>query len=45
VNHPATNDPVVFIDTPGFDDASMEDTVILMTIAEWLVKVWVRYIG
>jgi hypothetical protein len=38
VNHPATNSPVVLIDTPGFDDTFKSDTEILTMIAEWLVK-------
>jgi hypothetical protein len=28
---------VLFIDTPGFDDTSVDDTEILERISEWLV--------
>jgi hypothetical protein len=45
VNHPTTSKPVIFIDTPGFDDTFKSDTEILTMIAEWLVKMWVLYMG
>jgi hypothetical protein len=38
VSHPTTGSPVVFVDTPGFDDTYKADTEILGMIAEWLVK-------
>jgi predicted GTPase len=41
VNHPKTDDPITFIDTPGLHDTSMSDIGILTMIAEWLVKMWV----
>jgi hypothetical protein len=41
VNHPTGGYPVVFVDTPGFDDTYKSDIDILATIAEWLVKTWV----
>jgi hypothetical protein len=31
--------PVVFVDTPGFDDTCKSETEILGIIAEWLVEV------
>jgi GTPase Era involved in 16S rRNA processing len=40
VNHPATNEPMIFIDTPGFNDTSRSDAEILAMIAEW-VEMWV----
>ena len=30
--------PVVFVDTPGFDDTNKPDTEILRIIAQWLEK-------
>ncbi|KIM75842.1 hypothetical protein PILCRDRAFT_13215 [Piloderma croceum F 1598] len=38
--HPTTGCPMVFVDTPGFDDTYMSDMEILATIAEWLVKTY-----
>jgi hypothetical protein len=38
VKHPTTGDPVIFVDTPGFDDASKSDVEVLTTISRWLVK-------
>jgi hypothetical protein len=37
-NHPIKHYPVVFVDTPGFDDTYKSDIEILSMIAEWLVK-------
>lgn len=34
--HPAMNEEVVLVDTPGFDDTHKPDTEILKLIAEWL---------
>jgi GTPase Era involved in 16S rRNA processing len=45
VNHRNTNDAVIFIDTPGFDDTFKSYTEVLTTIAEWFIKTWVLYIG
>jgi hypothetical protein len=36
--HPNGGRPVVFVDTPGFDDTVKSDVEILSTIADWLVK-------
>ena len=44
MRHPVDDYPVVFIDTPGFDDTHKSDTEILTIIANWLVKMWVYYI-
>jgi predicted GTPase len=30
--------PLVFVDTPGFDDTHKSDTQILATIATWLIS-------
>jgi predicted GTPase len=38
VAHPSDGHPVVFVDTPGFDDTDKSDTEILSIIAEWLIK-------
>jgi len=38
VTHPASNCPVVLVDTPGFDDTYKSDMEILRKIAEWLKK-------
>jgi hypothetical protein len=38
VKHPTGGYPVVFVDTPGFDDIYISDIDILATIADWLVK-------
>lgn len=38
VTHPTKGHPVVFVDTPGFDDTYKSDTEILTSIADWLVK-------
>ena len=40
--HP--NDPrrIVLVDTPGFDNAFLDDTEILRRIAIWLANSWVR---
>jgi len=40
VKHPTTGDPVILVDTPGFDDSFKSDVEILTTIAEWLVKTY-----
>jgi acyl-CoA-binding protein len=36
-DHPGDRHPVVFVDTPGFDDTFKSDVEILSMIAEWLV--------
>ena len=36
-NHPTDGRPVVFVDTPGFDDAYEPDSETLSKIAHWLV--------
>ena len=36
--HPEDKRPVVFIDTPGFDDTYTSDSDVLNAIANWLVK-------
>lgn len=33
--HPRDRSPVVFVDTPGFDDVNCSDTDILSMVAEW----------
>ena len=38
VIHPKTGRPIVFVDTPGFDDTYKSDTEILSMIADWLVR-------
>jgi hypothetical protein len=38
VKHPTTGDPVIFVDTPGFDDTYKSDVEILTMIAVWLTK-------
>jgi hypothetical protein len=38
VPHPVDGGPVVFVDTPGFDDTNMSDTEVLGMIAHWLEK-------
>lgn len=38
VQHPSKGYPVVFIDTPGFDDTYRSDMDVLSLIADWLVK-------
>jgi hypothetical protein len=38
VAHPTGGRPVVFVDTPGFDDTYKSDIVVLSMIADWLVK-------
>jgi predicted GTPase len=38
VMHPKTGRPIVFVDTPGFDDTYKSDTEILSIIADWLVR-------
>jgi hypothetical protein len=40
VSHPTDRQPVVFVDTPGFDDTFKSDTEILSMIADWLVKTY-----
>jgi len=40
VNTTHDNHPVVFVDTPGFDDTYKSDTEILSMIAEWLVQTY-----
>jgi len=37
VQHPTTHSPVVFVDTPAFDDIHKSDTEILSMISDWLV--------
>ena len=37
VSHPLSGHPMVFVDTPGFDDTYKTDTEILSIIANWLV--------
>jgi GTPase Era involved in 16S rRNA processing len=34
--HPKDGQPIVFVDTPGFDDTSKSDAEILAMIARWL---------
>lgn len=44
VTHPVCDQPVVFMDTPGFDDdVFMSGMDILAMITDWLVKKWVGY--
>ncbi|KIM73947.1 hypothetical protein PILCRDRAFT_716716 [Piloderma croceum F 1598] len=38
VPHPIRGHPMVFVDTPGFDDTYKSDTEILTIIANWLLK-------
>jgi len=39
--HPQRKDaPIVFVDTPGFDDTHKSDTEILKIIADWLEKTY-----
>jgi len=38
--HPTDGYPVVFVDTPGFDDTYKSDVEILAMIADWLVKIY-----
>jgi predicted GTPase len=38
VLHPVTGEPVVFVDTPGFDDTCKSDTEVMEMITDWLVK-------
>jgi len=38
VTHPTNGHPVIFVDTPGFDDTFKTDTEILSMISVWLVK-------
>ncbi|TFK44968.1 hypothetical protein BDQ12DRAFT_621501 [Crucibulum laeve] len=42
--HPDQNRDVVFVDTPGFDDTTIDDTVTLETIANWLNSTYARHI-
>jgi hypothetical protein len=37
VKHPTTGDPVIFVDTPGFDDTYKSEVEILQIISDWLV--------
>lgn len=41
--HPKTKHPIVFVDTPGFDDTFKSDTEILALIEAWLVQVFVGF--
>lgn len=43
-SHPTAGKPIVFVDTPGFDDSTMSDTEVLRMIAEWLEKTYKRQI-
>jgi GTPase Era involved in 16S rRNA processing len=36
--HPQDGRPIVFVDTPGFDDTHKSDTEVLRIIADWLEK-------
>jgi GTP-binding protein EngB required for normal cell division len=38
--HPQDSRPIVFVDTPGFDDTHKSDTEILKIIADWLEKTY-----
>jgi hypothetical protein len=38
VTHPTNGYPVVFVDTPGFDDTLKLDVDILIKITDWLRK-------
>jgi len=38
--HPVDGYPVLFVDTPGFDDTDKSDLEILTIIADWLVKTY-----
>lgn len=40
VSHPTTRQPIVFVDTPGFDDSNKSDTEVLRMIAQWLEKTY-----
>ncbi|KAF7967872.1 hypothetical protein HWV62_32850 [Athelia sp. TMB] len=37
--HPGDNRPVIFVDTPGFDEARLPDSDLLHQISYWLIKV------
>jgi predicted GTPase len=38
VNHPTTSEPIILVDTPGFDNSDKQDTEILTLIADWIAK-------
>ncbi|KIM71863.1 hypothetical protein PILCRDRAFT_748336 [Piloderma croceum F 1598] len=40
VNHPTTGDPVILVDTPGFNDTNKSDADILEQITEWISKTY-----
>lgn len=42
--HPQSKQPVVFVDTPGFDDTTKSDAQILKIIAEWLAKTYQKHV-
>jgi GTPase Era involved in 16S rRNA processing len=37
-NHPTTREPVIFVDTPGFDNSEGSYVEILTLINGWLMK-------
>jgi GTPase Era involved in 16S rRNA processing len=41
--HPSTEQSIVFVDTPGFDDSNKSDTQVLRMIAQWLEKTCGHY--
>jgi len=43
--HPNGGHPVVFVDTPGFDDTVKSDLEILSTIADWLAKIYKKKVN
>ncbi|KAF7980092.1 hypothetical protein HWV62_39902 [Athelia sp. TMB] len=42
--HPNDNRPVIFVDTPGFDDTNRSDVEILSQIASWFAGVYKKKI-
>ncbi|KAF9469798.1 P-loop containing nucleoside triphosphate hydrolase protein [Collybia nuda] len=44
VHHPETDQPIVFVDTPGFDDTNKSDTEVLRMIANWLEKTYKKQV-
>ncbi|KAF7970677.1 hypothetical protein HWV62_23270 [Athelia sp. TMB] len=42
--HPDDNRPVIFVDTPGFDDTHRSDIEILSQIAGWFVKIYKEHV-
>lgn len=38
-----SDNDIVFVDTPGFDDTNLSDAEILKKISDWLKRTWVFY--